>query len=161
MPAWSDFDTGLSILANGIAVATFVFGITPVVRWATAIRRGVASQQFHLPDEPPLTPVSYPYCQIRMVALEGPGPNDWRIRWTEIGGMDQQGVATIRSPRLRGHLLRHRKHRDFHIVGEVSYLRAHNGEVRFIEITGLSYICGDWFSANVIGAWSRMTRRSV
>jgi hypothetical protein len=141
----------LSIVANAIAILTFFFTRNAVARWATDVRRSVGAARYSTVGEATPEAIRIPHTNIQMQTAAVPGGR-WKIMWSEgpTEGADRTALAEIRSFRLRWYLRFHKTARDFMICGEVCYLQSEDGRRQYVEITGLDYIVGDWFSEWII-----------
>lgn len=139
-----------TILANVIAIGTFLVGIRPLTRWGanvrrdlTEVRRGIENPGTRAADD-----VIRPFVHIRLVSQVAGQPNRWNVSWSEEARVIS-GVAQITVVNLRTRLNRNpNKYQNRTIVGELRFSRL-EGEAQLpqlVEITRVDFITGDWLS---------------
>ena len=153
--SWTDqLEAWTTILANVIAIGTFLVGIRPLTRWGanvrrdlTEVRRGIENPGTRAADD-----VIRPFVHIRLGSQVAGQPNRWNVTWSEQADVIS-GVAQITAVNLRTRLNRNpNKYRSRTIVGELRFSRL-GGEAQLVEITRVDFITGDWLSR--VAFWIR------
>jgi hypothetical protein len=127
-----------TLVANSIAILTFVLGRRAFISWATSMRRALEGLRFVNPSgaAPPEVTLKHHHIHVERPVADG----RWHIHWLQGSDPTQRtALAKITSLRLRWHLRFNPKLRDLLVIGELRYLDTADGAA-LVEVSAVDHI---------------------
>lgn len=136
---WPSTAEGWStLIANSIAIATFIFGRRAFIDWTISVRRAFEVLRLTTPGAGAPTDIQIAHAHI--VAERPLSDGRWHVSWTLADGKPpRSAVAKITSMRLRWHLSRNPGVRDLLVFGEIRYVEMPDGPA-LVEVPAIDYI---------------------